>query len=295
MLKPSATEQTNPQSFGIDSLETKRILEMMNEFDSSVPISIEPEIAQITKGVECIVEGIDNGGRLFFLGAGTSGRLGVLESSECPPTFGVPPEYVQAIMAGGERAVFSAMEIAEDDASSGAKDLDQRGFSKKDVLVGVSASGESLYVIGAVRHARAIGAATIGVSCNRGSSLSREVDIPITPMTGAEIITGSTRLKAATATKLVLNMLTTVSMIRLGHVFGNLMVNAHPSNQKLRERACRTIVAATDSDAAQASELLQAAGDSVKTAIVMARLGLSREEAELRIAAAKGRIQDVID
>lgn len=295
MLKPSLTEQTNPQSLGIDRLETGRILEIMNELDSSVWMTVEPEIPQITKGVGCIVAAMNNGGKLFFLGAGSSGRLGVLEAAECPPTFGLPPDHVQAIMAGGESAVFNAMEMAEDDASSGAEDLIQRGFTRKDVLVGISASGESLYVIGAVERAREMGAPTIGISCNRGSSLSRQVDIPITPVTGPEIIAGSTRLRAATATKLALNMLTTASMIRLGHVFGNWMVNAQPSNRKLRERACRIIMAATDTDAARANELLQASGDSVKTAIVMAKLQLSREEAEKRLAASKGRIQDVIE
>lgn len=295
MLEPNVTEQINPISFGIDRLDTRHTLEIMNELDSAVAKSIQLEIPQIAKGVERIVSVVNDGGRIFFLGAGTSGRLGVLEASECPPTFGIPREQVQAIIAGGETAVFDAQEYAEDDAQRGAEDLIQRAFSRKDALIGISASGESLYVLGAVQRAREMSAATIGISCNRGSSLAQEAEIPITPVTGPEIIAGSTRLKAATATKLVLNMLTTVSMIRLGHVFGNLMVNLQPTNRKLKERACRIIMAATGLDIDHAKELLNASGESVKTAIVMAKLGLPRGEAEIRLAACGGRISDAIE
>ncbi len=294
MLEHVITEQPNPMSAGIDRLDTQRILEIMNDQDCGVPRAVRAEIPRIVEAVGRIAKALSQGGRLFLLGAGTSGRLGVLDAIECPPTFGVAPEQVQAIIAGGEESLRHASESVEDDACRGAEDLTGRGFNSHDVLVGIAASGESPYVLGAVRQAREMLAATIGISCTPGSSLAQAVDIPITPVSGPEIITGSTRLKAATATKLVLNMLTTVTMIRLGHVFGNWMINVRPTNRKLRERACRMISELAGVDMARAAELLCASGDSVKTAIVMGRQGLSRQEAEQSLAACGGRISEII-
>lgn len=294
MLDHAITELPNPASAGIDRLDTLHILEIMNDQDEAVPRAVRAELPRVAAAVDCITRAFQRGGRLFFLGAGTSGRLGVLEATECPPTFNLDPSQVQAIIAGGEPALFQAFDLAEDDAAAGARDLAGRGFSAGDVLVGVSASGRSHYVLGAVEHARRTGGATIGISSNLDSPLAGAVDIPITPVTGPEVVAGSTRLKAATATKLVLNMLTTASMIRLGHVFDNLMVNVQPTNFKLRERARRIIRQVTGVDETRAAELLASSGDSVKTAIVMCRLDVPRQEAERRLAECGGRLSEAV-
>ena len=295
MLEHVVTEQSNPASAGIDRLNTQGILEVMNDLDSAVPRAVRAEIPRIAQAVDRIVAAIRAGGRVYFLGAGSSGRLGVLESAECPPTFSVAPEVVQAIMAGGEAAVFRALDLVEDDPESGASDLVRRGFTALDVLVGISASGESAYVLGAVERARGMGAVTIGICCSPTAALARSVSIPITPLTGPEVIAGSTRLKAGTATKLVLNMLTTASMIRLGHVFGNLMVNVQPNNRKLRERARRIIGEVTGVEPARAEELLQAAGESIKVGIVMHRLGITKAEAESRLMGSDGQVAAALE
>ena len=284
------TEQANPHSRGIDALPTLEMLRVINDEDRKVAESITPELPNIARAVDAIVNAFTRGGRLFYIGAGTSGRLGVLDASECPPTFSVPPDMVQGIIAGGERALSRATETTEDDPAIGAGDLMGRGFTAADVLCGIAASGRTPYVLGAIAEATRMGAVTIGLSCTPDSELSRAARIAITPLPGPEVIAGSTRLKAGTATKLVLNMLTTGAFIRLGYVYGNLMVNVQPKNSKLVDRAQRIIAGATGLSYDKAGEALIAAGRDVKIAIVMARSGGSREDAQARLAAAGGRI-----
>ena len=288
------TERSNPASTHIDSLPTSKMLEIINREDQRVAPAVEAEIPRIARAVDGIVERVRAGGRLFYIGAGTSGRLGVLDAAECPPTFQVAPELVQGIIAGGEKAVARATEATEDDPEAGARDLQTRHFTRSDVLVGIAASGRTPYVLGAVDAANRIGGFTIAICCTPDSRLAELAQIAITPLVGPEVVTGSTRMKAGSATKLVLNMLSTASMIRLGYVFGNLMVNVQPKNTKLRDRAIRIIVASTTLDYEQAAEVLRAAGDRVAVAIVMARLCMDRSSAEAQLAAAGGRISDVL-
>jgi len=294
MLDKLLTEQVNPASKGIDSLGTTEALRILNQEDQKVAAAVASEIPQIAKAVDAIVEVMRGGGRLFYIGAGTSGRLGVLDAAECPPTFNVNPDLVQGIIAGGEAALARATEASEDDASEGKRNVLSRGLSRADVLVGISASGRTPYVLGAVAAARELGAQTAGISCTPDSLLSRQVDIPITPLTGPEVIAGSRRMKAGTATKLVLNMISTAVMIRLGYVYGNLMVHVQPSNSKLEDRARRIIAEAAGVSPAQAVELLRMSGGHVRTAILMSRLSLDREAAESRLARTGGRISEAL-
>jgi len=294
MLDDLLTERRNPASEGIDALPTADILALMNAEDRTVADAVGREIPRIAQAVDAIAARLEKAGRLFYIGAGTSGRLGVLDAAECPPTFDVPPDLVQGIIAGGEPAEAQAAEASEDDVALGARDLDARGFTPADALVGIAASGRTPYVLGAIAHARELGALTIGISCTPGSELSRAVEIAIEPLTGPEVITGSTRMKAGTATKLVLNMLSSAVMIQLGYVYGNLMVNVQPANAKLRERAVRIVAEAGGTDRDRAAQLLDASGDTVKTAIVMARLGIAREAAEERLRAARGRVSEAL-
>ncbi len=294
VLEHLLTEQANPAAEGIDALPTEEILRVINREDRQVAEAVERVIPAIARAVEAIVERLRGGGRLYYIGAGTSGRLGVLDAAECPPTFNVLPDLVQGIIAGGEPALARSTEASEDDPAAGARDLLARGFTARDVLVGIAASGRTPYVLGAVAEARRLGAATIGISCTPDSELSRAAAIAIEPLPGPEVVAGSTRLKAGTATKLVLNMLSTAAMIRLGHVYGNLMVNVQPRNEKLRDRACRIIAQAAGVDAGSAAVLLEASGGGVKVAIVMARLGLGRREAEARLAACGGRVSEAL-
>jgi len=295
MLEHLLTEQRNPASQSIDTLPVESILAIVNAEDRKVADAVAGEIQWIAKAVEGIVERMREGGRLFYIGAGTSGRLGVLDATECPPTFHVPPDLVQGIIAGGESALARATEATEDDPALGARDLVERGFQAADALVGISASGRTPYVLGAIRKAREMGALTIGISFTPDSELSRAVEIPIEPLTGPEVITGSTRMKAGTATKLVLNMLSTAAMIRLGHVYGNWMVNVQPTNSKLRDRAIRIVAEAAGIAPERAAGLLDEAGGTVKVAIVMARLGIGREQACERLRQAGGRISDALE
>jgi N-acetylmuramic acid 6-phosphate etherase len=290
MLEKLLTEQLNPASAGIDTLPTERMLEVINSEDQKVADSVAREIPAIARAVDAVVAAMESGGRLFYIGAGTSGRLGVLDASECPPTFSVPPDLVQGIIAGGEPALSRATETTEDDPAIGARDLSARGFTARDVLVGIAASGRTPYVLGAVVEARRLGALTIGISCTPQSELSQAVAIAIEPLPGPEVVAGSTRLKAGTATKLVLNMLTTGTFIRRGYVYGNLMVNVQPKNSKLRARARRIVAKAAGVSEQSAAELLAASGDSVRVAIVMQRAGVDRASAERLLDAAGGRI-----
>jgi N-acetylmuramic acid 6-phosphate etherase len=295
LLERLLTEQPNAASQDLDQLSTKDLLSVMNQADTEVAAAVSRELDRIGKAVEAIAAALSRGGHLIYIGAGTSGRLGVLDASECPPTFNVPPDLVRGIIAGGDRALRCAVEAVEDDPEAGALDLLAAGFAAGDALVGLSASGRAPYVLGAVAKARALGAVTCGISCTPDSELSRAVDYPIEPAPGPEILTGSTRLRAGTATKLVLNMISTAVMVQLGHVYGNLMVNVQPANRKLEDRAHRIIRDATGVSFERAAELLEQAGRSVRTAIVMEKRDVPRPEAERLLAQAGGRIREALE
>jgi N-acetylmuramic acid 6-phosphate etherase len=290
VLENLLTEESNPASAGIDRLPAEEALRIINAEDRKVAKAVEKEIPAIARAVESIVAALRGGGRLFYIGAGTSGRLGVLDAAECPPTFGVPLETVQGIIAGGDPALSGPTEASEDDTAAGVLDLEARGFSAADVLVGITASGRTPYVLGAVAAARAMGAVTVGISCTPDSELTRAVEIAITPLTGPEVLAGSTRLKAGTAQKLVLNMLSTGAFLRMGYVYGNLMVNVQPVNAKLADRATRIVAQAANVSYEQARDSLVAAGDNVRVAIVMLKTGAARAEAERRLEAAGGNV-----
>jgi N-acetylmuramic acid 6-phosphate etherase len=288
-----ATEARNPATSNLDELATSDLVQALHNADLEAVEAVGREQAQIAAAIDAIVARLEQGGRLFYLGAGTSGRLGVLDASECPPTYNTPQEMVQGLIAGGDTALRHSVERAEDDEDQGRRDLEEHGFSGRDALVGIAASGRTPYVLGGIAYARCLGALTVGLSCVPGSKLAQASEIEITPATGAEVVTGSTRMKAGTATKLVLNMLSTGSLVRLGYVFGNLMVNVQPTNDKLRDRAARIVSALTDLDIDAAANLLERAG-AVKTAVVMQRLGVDREQAELRLRAAHGKLRSAI-
>ncbi len=287
------TEARNPSSYRLDELPTAEVLRVIHACDHEAVAAVQRELPRIAPAVDAIVERIGGGGRLFYIGAGTSGRLGVLDASECPPTYNTPPELVQGLIAGGDFALRHSVERAEDDPAQGELDLRIHGFSAKDALVGIAASGRTPYVLGGIEYARGLGALTIGLSCVPGSELATAAELAITPATGPEVVTGSTRMKAGTATKLVLNMLSTGALVRLGYVYGNLMVNVQPTNTKLADRAARIVDAITGMGYHEAAQLLEQAG-SVKTAVVMQELGLSRPEAEARLRAASGRLRDAL-
>ncbi len=261
------TEKRNAASANIDKVSTLEMVKIINDEDKKVAVAVEKVLPQIASAVDLIAEKIGSGGRLFYIGAGTSGRLGVLDASECPPTFGVENTLVQGIIAGGNYALTNAVEGAEDDKNLAIEDLREKNFSAADVLVGIAASGRTPYVISGVEYAKQIGAVSIGVSCVENSALAKVVDIEITPVTGAEVITGSTRMKAGTATKMILNMLTTGAMIKLGKVYGNLMVDVKATNKKLRDRAKRIVIAATGCNEAAAIDALNKFDGHAKTAI----------------------------
>jgi len=294
VLEKLLTEQPNPASASIDTLPAEQALRIINAEDRRVAEAVELEIPAIARAVDAIVAALENGGRLFYLGAGTSGRLGVLDASEIPPTFSAPPDMVQGIIAGGELALTSATETSEDDATLGAGDLRARGFRAQDVLVGIAASGRTPYVLGAVAEAKRAGGVTIGICCTPDAELSRAVDFPIAPLVGPEVVAGSTRMKAGTAQKLVLNMLSTGTFVRLGYVYGNLMVNVQPKNEKLLDRARRIVALACGVSPVRARQLLEEAGMSVRLAIVMGKTGIPREEAERRLAASRGRVRQAL-
>jgi len=294
MLEDLLTEQRNAASAEIDGLPTEEALRIINAEDRKIALAVEREIPAIARAVDTVVAAISQGGRLFYIGAGTSGRLGVLDASEIPPTFGADPELVQGIIAGGEAALSRATETTEDDPTIGVRDLRARGFTPRDVLVGIAASGRTPYVLGAVEEARRLGAVTVGISCTPDSVLARAVRIAITPLVGPEVIAGSTRMKSGTAQKLVLNMLSTGVFIRLGYVYGNLMVNVQPKNTKLMDRARRIVALSTGAAYDRAVELLEAGGNSVRTAIVMGKTGCGRAEAERRLSEAGGRVTEAL-
>lgn len=285
------TESRNPASNHLDELSTLEMLALINAEDAKVAGAVQAELPSIARAVDAIAERFSRGGRLFYIGAGTSGRLGVLDASECPPTFSVPAELVQGIIAGGDSALRLSSEHSEDSREEGARDLAAAGFAvdrKPDTLVGIAASGRTPYVLGAIEHAKSLGALTIGLSCVPASALAQAAEIAITPATGPEVLTGSTRMKAGTATKMVLNMLSTGVMVRTGATFGNLMVNVRPTNAKLVDRAERIIAAAVSCDMPTAARLLEESGKDVKVAIVMGHLHIGYEAAMKRLEATGG-------
>lgn len=292
-LADLSTEARNPASEGLDELSALDVLRVIHAADREAVAAVDSELPHIAAAVEAIAARLSAGGRLFYSGAGTSGRLGVLDASECPPTYNVPPELVQGVIAGGDVALRRSTERAEDDTAQGGRDLEARGFSAGDALVGIAASGRTPYVLGALEYARRLGALTVGLACVPGSPVATAAEMAITPDTGPEVVTGSTRMKAGTATKLVLNMLSTAVFVRLGYIYGNLMVNAQPTNSKLADRAARIVSAITGLTTAQAQDLLTQAG-SVKTAVVMHQMGLSRAEADQRLVSVRGRLRDAL-
>lgn len=290
-LSTLITEKRNPNSMHVDSWSALEIVQLMNEEDKQVPLAIEKCLPQIAQAVECIVAAFQQGGRLVYIGAGTSGRLGVLDASECPPTFGVSPEMVKGIIAGGERALRHPIEGAEDSKSQAVVDLQTIQFSSKDVLVGIAASGRTPYVIGALEYAKSLGSVTASIASNPNSAMANIVDIAIDTVVGPEVLTGSSRLKSGTAQKLVLNMLTTASMILMGKCYQNLMVDVQASNEKLKARAIRIVMQATDCDKALAEETLKQADQNAKLAIMMILSGLDRAQAEALLEKHQGKLQ----
>ena len=288
------TESTNQRSQNIDTLSAREIVELMNAEDQMIAQAVAQEADAIAAAVDAIVERLHAGGRLLYIGAGTSGRLGVLDASECPPTFNTPPTMVIGIIAGGREALTNAIEGAEDNRDLAVRDLEQHGLCSQDCLVGIATSGRTPYVLAALEHAKHVGAVAIGLACNKDSAISQVADIMITPIVGPEIISGSTRLKAGTATKMVLNMLTTASMVRLGKTYGNLMVDLRATNSKLKERSLRIVQAITGLDAEQATACLLASDGEVKTAIVSAMCDISSDEARQRLQASQGHLRTAL-
>jgi N-acetylmuramic acid 6-phosphate etherase len=274
------TEQPNPNTTEIDRLPTLEALRIINSEDKKVAEAVEKVLPSIARAVDSVVERLQRGGRLFYIGTGTSGRLGVLDASECPPTFGVAPDMVQGVIAGGYEALYRPVEASEDDREAGAKDLLDRGVNGNDVVVGVAASGRTPYTIGAVQYARKIGALTVCVTCNENTELASAVEIAIEPIVGPEVIAGSTRLKSGTAQKLVLNMLSTMAMVRLGYVTGNRMTNLMTRNTKLRQRALGIVMAECDLDEDTAKYVLETADWDLRVAIVMVKTHATPELAE---------------
>lgn len=292
------TEQNNPVSARIDVASVQEILSIMNDEDAKIPAAVREELPAIEQAVDLIVAAFRSGGRLIYVGAGTSGRLGILDASECPPTFGTPPEMVQGIIAGGREAVFRSQEGAEDRPEDGASDLAALHVTSTDVVCGLAASGRTPYVVGALREAHNRGAATILVTTNTRAQL-QQLDIPadiyICPQVGPEVITGSTRLKSGTAQKLVLNMLTTASMIRLGKTYGNVMIDLQMTNNKLRERARRVVMEITGVSYDVATSTLETAGGHVKTALLMLLGGMSQETAREHLQSAEGFVRKALE
>jgi N-acetylmuramic acid 6-phosphate etherase len=294
-LKAARTEQRNSRSRGLDRRSTLDILRVINREDSTVAGSVRRELPHIARAVDAIAKSLERGGTLFYIGAGTSGRLGVLDAAECPPTFGTPAGMVRAIIAGGDRALRHPIEGAEDSAANGARDLRRAGLSAGDVVVGIAASGSTAYVLGALAFARQKGAVTIGVSSNPRSPVAQKARISIAPDTGPEAIAGSTRMKAGTAQKMVLNMLSTAAMVRIGRIYGNWMVHVALTNQKLRRRGARILEEAAGVDLSTAEHALRQAGHNLPAALVMLKTGSSVREARQQLAAADGRVLEVLE
>ena len=288
------TEQENLKTSNLSSLPAREIIRLMNDEDTLVAAAIGLVLPQVERAVEGIVARLQNGGRLFYIGTGTSGRLGVLDAAECPPTFGVSPDLVQAIIAGGYEACYRAVEASEDDAAAGEKDLQASGFAKGDVLVGIAASGHTPYTVGAVKFARRCGAFTIAITCAPGSPITQAAEVNVVPVVGPEVIAGSTRLKAGSAQKMVLNMLSTATMVKLGYVTGNRMTSVLPRNAKLRKRALRILIAETNLDQNGAIAALEAAAGDLRIALVVGKTGRTRAEAEAALVEAQGVVDRAV-
>ncbi|GAB2569298.1 N-acetylmuramic acid 6-phosphate etherase [Gracilibacillus alcaliphilus] len=295
ILTTLTTEQRNKHTMEIDNMSTYEILKVMNQEDMEVAQSVAAVLPEVAEAVEAIYHSFIQGGRLFYVGAGTSGRIGILDAVECPPTFSTPPEMVQGMIAGGNAAIMKAVEGAEDDPLLGAADLEQRELTEIDVVVGIAASGRTPYVTGALQYAQSIGAETISLSSNKQSKISQYAAIKIDVVTGPEVLTGSTRLKAATAHKMILNMLTTTAMIKAGKVYENLMVDVKVSNYKLKERAKHIIATVTGASIEEAAKALEAADLGVKPAIVMIKTGVTYEKAQQLLKQANGFVRQAID
>ncbi|MGH9714304.1 MAG: N-acetylmuramic acid 6-phosphate etherase [Candidatus Acidiferrales bacterium] len=293
-MKPSKTEQRNPRSRGLDAKSTIRILRVLNREDAGVAKAVRRALPRIARAVDAVVKSLRSGGKLVYVGAGTSGRLAVLDAAECPPTFSTPPRMVRAIIAGGERALRQAVEGAEDSAPRGARDLAAGGISRGDVVVGLAASGATPYALGAIRFAKRRGAVTVGVTSNPRSPLAREAKIAITLDTGPEAIAGSTRMKAGTAQKMVLNLLSTAAMARLGRVYENWMIYVALTNQKLRKRGERILVEAADVSPSAARHALRQAKHSLPVALIMLKAGADAREARRSLANSGGNVRQAI-
>ncbi|MDS0907625.1 N-acetylmuramic acid 6-phosphate etherase [Morganella morganii] len=293
-LTSMITESRNPASADIDSLPTLDMLRVINREDQTVALAVEKTLPQVAQVVDAVAQAFRLGGRLIYMGAGTSGRLGILDASECPPTFGTPAEQVVGLIAGGHKAILKAVENAEDNRELAVSDLKALNFSEKDVLVGIAASGRTPYVLGGMEYALSLGATVAAVSCNPDSEMSRLAGIAITPVVGPEVITGSSRMKAGTAQKLILNMITTGAMIRSGKVYGNLMADVEATNAKLVERQKRIVMAATECDRATAEQALATCDGHCKTAIVMILAQLSAGDAKALLAQHQGFIRDAL-
>ena len=288
------TEERNPRSRELDRLSTRELLGVIHHEDATVPAAVRRELPAIARAVDAIVDALFRGGRLIYVGAGTSGRLATLDAAECPPTFGVSPKLVQAVIAGGRRALTDAVEGAEDDAKQGARDSEIRRVTKADVVVGLTASGTTPYVLGALKLARRRGAITIGVTANRHAPIERLARITIAPETGPEVVAGSTRMKAGTAQKLVLNLLSTAAMIRLGHVYNNWMVDVALTNEKLRRRGLRILQEASGATESAARRALTQAGNRLRVALVMLKMKTDADEAERKLRQAHGNLRGAL-
>src|SRR6056297_446362 len=296
-LQSLTTEKRNPRSMRIDAASTEEILRIINDEDARVVPAVRDEVPYIAEAVEIVVEAFENGGRLIYAGAGTSGRLGVLDAAECPPTFGSPPDLVQGLIAGGKEAMFVAQEGAEDHESNGRDALEDLGVTPRDVVCGIAASRRTPFVVGAVKYAQEVGCKTLFVTCNPRDQfdLHEHVDVAICAAVGPEVIMGSTRMKSGTAQKLVLNMITTAAFVRMGKVYENMMIDLQMTNEKLKERSKRIVMIATGVDYAEAKRVLDAAGGHVKTALVMILADVSADAARARLGAADGFVREAIE
>jgi N-acetylmuramic acid 6-phosphate etherase len=294
-IRKLATERPNPAAAELDALSALQLARLMNREDATVAAAVQRALPRIARAIEVIAEALALGGRLIYVGAGTSGRLAALDAIECPPTFGVSPRAVQYVIAGGRRALASAVEASEDSAELGACDMERKKPTSRDVVVGLAASGRTPYTVAALQYARARGATTVAVTCNPGSPLARAAQVAIVVQVGPEVVAGSSRLKAGTAQKLVLNMLSTGAMARLGYVYGNLMVNVHTRNRKLWERGLSILERASGAERAAAGRALRAAGGSVPVALVMLKAAVGKAEAARRLKAAAGHVRRALD
>ena len=289
------TEQNNPDSVAIDQMDPIEIARLMNREDHKVIVAVEKVLPAIAQAIDLVTKRVERGGRLIYIGAGTSGRLGVLDASECPPTFNTPPSLVVGLIAGGHRALTTAIEGAEDNSQAGAEDLRGVELNPSDVVCGIASSGRTPYVLGALAYARTIQAATIGVTCNQASELTAVCDFLVAPIVGPEILSGSTRLKAGTATKMVLNMISTGTMVRIGKTYGNWMVDLRATNVKLKDRSIRIVSGITGLGRNEAESLLASCDGEVKTAIVSHTLGISKQAAQKRLCESAGRLRNALD